>query len=241
MDFKTLCSRVKRSIMLIYKATNKVNDKSYIGQTTQKFSRRISSHKYNSITCNVTNYFYNAIRKYGFDNFEWSIVCECESKEELNEMEFHYIKQYNSHFSKKGYNTSWGGDGGLIGRKMSEETKIKMSLSSKGQVPWISGKHHTEETKKRISNATIGEKNGFYGKHHTKDTIINIKKKLSGCKSKLSKEYEITCPNGDKVIIKGLRQFCRDNNLTHQLMCSVSKNKQTHHKGYKCKEILWIL
>ena len=223
--------------MIVYMATNRVNGKTYIGQTIQDLSRRKSSHKCDSTTHKGTSYFYNSIRKYGFDNFVWSILCKCESKDELDEMEFHYIKSYHSHISEGGYNISYGGDGGLIGHKMSEETKRKMSLSTMGKSNGMLGMHHTDETKKKMSRAQSGEGNGFYGKHHMQETIDKFREGQVGYKSKFSKSYEITYPDGNKVVVKGIRQFCRDNNLTHQLMCAVSKGKQTHHKGYKCKEI----
>lgn len=223
--------------MIVYIATNKINGKSYIGQTIQKLSCRISGHKYNSITLGTRRYFYNAIRKYGFENFEWNILCECDTKDELDEMEYHYIKQYHTHHLDNGYNLSYGGEENNVGFKMSDETKEKMSRSRKGQIPWIKGRHHTDETKEKISICGRGDGNGFYGKHHTDETKEKIRKVQVGCKSKFSKSYEITYPNGSKIIIKGIRQFCRDNNLSHQLMCAVSKGKQKHHKGYKCMEI----
>lgn len=76
--------------MIIYKATNKVNGKSYIGQTIQTIQRRAYCHKLNAINGSKT-YFHNAIRKYGFDSFVWQVIEICQSKEELDEMEFHYI------------------------------------------------------------------------------------------------------------------------------------------------------
>lgn len=98
--------------MIIYKAVNIINGKSYIGQTVQLLNKRKSKHFYDSKK--ISNLiFHNAIRKHGWNNFTWAVLCECETKEELDEMEFHYIKQYNSHKSDKGYNMTWGGDGGF--------------------------------------------------------------------------------------------------------------------------------
>jgi hypothetical protein len=40
--------------------------------------------------------------------FSWEMLCECETKEELDEMEIHYIRQYNSLSKNNGYNMTWG-------------------------------------------------------------------------------------------------------------------------------------
>ena len=111
--------------MIIYKSTNKINKKSYIGQTSNIEKRKIQ-HK--SISKSKKNLpFYNAIRKHGWRNFKWKVLCECENKEELDEMEFHYIKQYNS-IHPNGYNMTKGGEGIL---NPSLKTRQKMSNSAK--------------------------------------------------------------------------------------------------------------
>jgi hypothetical protein len=56
-------------------------------------------------------------------------------------------------------------------------------------------------------------------------------------KNQLYKKYLLTNPEGVQFCILGLKQFCKENNLTLQGMCAVSKNKQTHHKGWKCSLI----
>jgi hypothetical protein len=69
----------------------------------------------------------SAIKKYGKENFEISIVCECDSIEEMNLKEEIYIKLFNS-MVPNGYNLISGGNNRLA----SEETKRKMSISQKG-------------------------------------------------------------------------------------------------------------
>lgn len=51
------------------------------------------------------------------------------------------------------------------------------------------------------------------------------------------KTYEITHPNGQKTIIIGLVEFCKENGLNAANLCQVSKGKKKHHKNYTCKEI----
>lgn len=91
---------------VIYKATNKINGKSYIGQTND-FSRRKREH----LNCHgAPCAFHYAIIKYGKDAFEWSILEENISDKDIDAREKYWIKQYNSY--KKGYNGTIGGQNG---------------------------------------------------------------------------------------------------------------------------------
>lgn len=238
--------------MIIYKATNIVNQKIYIGQTTKALYCRSQQHISES-NRNISNsYFHKSIKKYGSNSFTWEVLCECDSKDELDEMEFHYIKQYHSYISEWGYNMTFGGASGMYGLIHTPETKQKMSKSKKGKFTGMDngmfGKHHSEESLQRMSIAHSGENNAFYGKRHSTDTrqtmSINSKGKNSGetntnygkigDKNHNAKTYLITYPSGDTKIITGITQFCKDNGLIPQCMCLVAKGKQKHHKGYKC-------
>ena len=95
----------------IYKITNKVNGKCYIGQSIH-IQQRLNRHKtapFNPNDQSKNTPLYQAIRKYGLDNFHFEVLCEC-AKEELNEKEQFYIAQYKSHNRKYGYNQTDGGD-----------------------------------------------------------------------------------------------------------------------------------
>ena len=95
----------------IYKITNSINGRVYIGQTRRNVRTRWREHIYYSYH-QAKHYhaiLHAAIRKYGKEAFEVSIIEECEN-DRLNEREIYWIKQYNS--IKEGYNISRGGDGG---------------------------------------------------------------------------------------------------------------------------------
>lgn len=91
---------------VVYKHTNKINGKSYVGQTCQSLSQRWRRGEgYKSST-----YFYHAIQKYGWDNFEHTIL-ECGLNEnEVDERERFWIKYFNSTNENYGYNLSDGGN-----------------------------------------------------------------------------------------------------------------------------------
>jgi len=212
--------------MIIYKATNIITQKSYIGQTVNDLWMRRGSHKYQSLTKNPKTYFHRSIRKYGWNMFTWEILCECDTQEELDEMEFHYIKQYKSLSKENGYNIKDGGYGG--GKYIfTAEHRDNISKAHKG----------------KPNPNVAGEKNGMFGKHHTAEIRAQISTKLieisdRGPSDSCSKEYLITDPQGNIFTIKGMKHFCDNNNLTPKGMRLVMQGFQTHHKGYKCELLI---
>lgn len=111
-----------KNIGYIYKITNKINNKCYIGQTSRPVEDRWKEHK--TIYKNPKKYGYNyplyqAFRKYGLKNFIFEVIEECEI-EKISEREIFWISYYNSF--KKGYNQSLGGDG--VNRLDLDEFKV---------------------------------------------------------------------------------------------------------------------
>lgn len=114
--------------VIIYQITFP-NGKSYIGQTTQSLSRRLSSHKssYKNKDCRIYGVpLYNAMRKYGWDSLEFEIITRV-SEDCANEKESHYIEKYGTHIKKNGYNCILEQPRGK--REVSEETRSKLSLA----------------------------------------------------------------------------------------------------------------
>ena len=95
----------------IYKITNKVNRKVYIGQSIS-IEHRWAAHKSTAFRKTSKEYdkpLYASIRKYGLDNFDFSVIEECQPAE-LNEKEIYWIKYYQSNDLSKGYNLTPGGN-----------------------------------------------------------------------------------------------------------------------------------
>lgn len=176
---------------IIYMHRNKHNGKVYIGQTCQKPEKRWD----NGNGYKTSTRFYNAILKYGWDNFDHIILFTDLTLDEANQKEQELIEQYHSYKEEFGYNLTRGGHNflhseetkkkigisnskSLKGNKWSESQKEKMSKKFTGEGNPFYGKHHTEETKKLISqNRTgkcLGEKHHMYGKHHSEDTRLRI-------------------------------------------------------------------
>lgn len=94
--------------MIIYKITNIVNGKIYVGLTTTTLQQRWDGHIRNSKTSN--RHLYNAMRKYGLDNFTIEEIDSTDDFKKLGELERHYINKYNSQDPNKGYNITAGGE-----------------------------------------------------------------------------------------------------------------------------------
>lgn len=106
----------------IYKITNDINNKIYIGQTTRSLSKRWSQHKHNSKEGQT--HLYRAMRKYGVEHFSIEKIVEC-PEDELDKLECFYIEQYDSY--ENGYNSTLGGQysGGLRGSQGFTKTELE--------------------------------------------------------------------------------------------------------------------
>ncbi len=138
--------------MIIYKATNIVNGKVYIGKSKKSLNERRKVHERTVIRGNYgyVSKFYRAMKKYGFKKFIWTIVKDnIQDEKTLSEKEKHYIQKFDS--IKNGYNISVGGEGGdnFTNHPLKEEIRSKISRSNKG-------KKRSEEFKKHNRERQIG-------------------------------------------------------------------------------------
>lgn len=145
----------------IYKITNISNNKIYIGQSidpNERWKRHINLSKTNPI-----QYIHRAMNKHGIENFAFEIITSYETKEEVNDAEANYIKEYRTLNNEFGYNIKPGGH--VVGVwKQSEETKKIMSekwhldhsaesIEKTRLANLGSKKPHSEETKRKIGEA----------------------------------------------------------------------------------------
>lgn len=146
--------------MIIYKITNKINGKMYVGQTVQTLDDRWSDHSRPSKGRHVNrSAIASAIRKYGKENFIIEIIDDAKNTAELNIKEMTYIKALNT-LSPHGYNLKLGGES----KACHEETKIKISKTLKGRPfinRWTGGNRmpRTESQKAHLSAKIKGRPN----------------------------------------------------------------------------------
>lgn len=112
----------------IYKATNKLNGKYYIGVTTQGVGARMKKHLYKALSGSQYN-FHIALANLGLENFTVEVIDSTEDIEEAKRLEKYWIEKLHSNNSEYGYNSDCGGD--LMFH--TEETKARISAIHKGK------------------------------------------------------------------------------------------------------------
>ena len=131
---------------IIYCYTNNINGKKYIGQTINP-EQRYKAHKSSAFNPKDSEYnsiIHRAFRKYGYENFTYTILAEADTIEELNGLEIYYIAHYNTQIPN-GYNVETGGLNAA--KPMKEETKVKLM------------KAHASLTEKEVKELRLAYKN----------------------------------------------------------------------------------
>lgn len=153
----------------IYKITSP-SGKIYIGKS-KNIKRRISEYKRNNHISQPK--IYNSILKYGWSSHNFEIIHLCDESE-LNNLERFYIKKYNTFNTVHGLNLTEGGDY----TKMSNETKDKMKTIRNERKFWL-GKKHTEDSRLKMSRSKMGNKN-MVGHKHSEETKIKLSNSHKG-------------------------------------------------------------
>ena len=135
--------------MIIYKLTNTINNKFYIGVTTGNLKRRLRSH-FNK----TGKYLSSAIKKYGKKNFIIEQIDSAKTNEELDRKEITYIKKLKPH-----YNLTNGGRTFFHHNNQTKKIISEYQMVAKKGNQYRLGKIHTTETKEKISNSMKGKKN----------------------------------------------------------------------------------
>lgn len=171
--------------MVIYKTTNLINDKIYIGKDVKNKSSYYGSGKI----------LHLAIKKYGKHNFKKEIIDTAKTLKELSEKEKFWIQHYSSIDRKIGYNICTGGEGGD-------------TISNN---PFYIKKNFTKKHKENISknHADVsGKNNPMFGKTHTESVrkilrLKNLNKKASKkAKKKMSEKRKGELNSNSKLTMK---------------------------------------
>lgn len=223
-------------IYTIYKIANKLNNKNYIGWTNKKLENRMKNHFYRA-RMNWNSHLYNAIRLHGEENFDCMEIYQIKGTNEDGKwlkdfMEEYFIIEYDSY--NNGYNMTLGGEG-TLGRIHSEETKKKISEKAKGNSR-AKGRKLSDEQKIIIGLSSRGRKwsekskNSIRGRNnpcteHAK--IIHAKH--------AAKSWKFLDSKNNLLEIINLKQFCKDNNLKYSSMHRLGKGytKRNNYKGFK--------
>ena len=205
----------------VYKHTSPSN-KVYVGMTKQKPEERWRDGK--GYKNNI--YFFRAIQKYGWDNFQHEILYTGLTKEEAEQKEIELIAKYNSTNKNFGYNIDNGGNcigsfsdehkknigeslkgenNPMYGKSFSKEHRLKISQNNaRGML----GKHQSELAKRKLRDANIG-------KHHSQNVKLKISESLKGENNPMygkchPKEIRKKMSDSHKIPIK---QYSKDGSL----------------------------
>lgn len=230
--------------MIIYKITNKVNSKSYIGCTTKSLEERWAWHlrsRFNSKTI-----FSKALRKYGKECFKTEIIQICESFNEMLSKEIYWIAFYNATNREFGYNMIEGGNKPPILRGdehhmrrngMSEKMKLALRKAN-------IGRKQTSEHIEKCRLTRIGKKAspehiekcriaraGFRHTEESKRKVSDSKKGTVSPKRKL-----VLCINNYKVY-NGHTEAAEKLSLSRSAVTKVANGEWVMTKGYKFQNL----
>lgn len=237
-------NKVQRGIQMdfnsgIYVIRNTQNKKVYIGQSVDLKKRKRVHLQQLKDGIHYNSHLQNSYNKYGSTNFTFEVVDLCE-KELLNEREEYWIKEYNACDRALGFNKRTGGDASLMteetkqkiraaatGRKHTEKSRTKMSISKMGDKNYwygkespTKGKKHSPETIKFFSESRQGANNPMYGKARPQNIKEIISKKLTAFTEEEAVIIYKRILNGEKVT-----HIARELNVSHPTI-SYIKNKK---------------
>lgn len=238
----------------IYKITNLINGKVYIGQT-KDIKRRINEHQKQYASSRVSK-IRNAINKYGIQNFKIEILEK--DIENYNEREMYWISYYNSTDNSCGYNITIGGEDPPIMSgeescftKLSNKEVLAIIQDIKSGLPYKEIEERYHVTEPYLVKLNKGEVRAFPNisypivKHSNErieqdkiNIIIDVLKNTTKSSLQIAKEYNIgvstiddindgKCPNCPKDIQYPIREkYCRiSKQQMNELISDIKDNK----------------
>jgi len=204
---------------IVYKITNNVNGKSYIGATKRSLDERWNEHLAAAKKNKDKIKFYYAISKYGQCSWIKEVLYITDNRKDMFDQEREFIKKFST--IKNGYNTSVGGEGGSHyfdtlsdDEKIVHNKKISFSRSGKASIP-----HHTENTKKLQS---LGNK-----KFHQNNPGYSAKRRTYVCTN---------IGTGETFVTENLKMFCLIHDLSYGNMLYNCRNKfMSTAAGWSCR------
>ncbi len=230
------------TVGVIYQITNKINQKKYVGQTTRSFISKINDYK----KWLGNDYLNNAIKKYGWDCFEFKIIDSGSNLDELNNKEIYYINKFKTTNKSLGYNIEVGGRNSIppietiekmsrshLGKKQNDEWVNKRIALAGSPEAKKYGRKKTEEEKK-----LIGEKSPKYwlGKKRDSRTIEKISKTKKE-RGLSDKQKELLCK---KVFVRNAKthEIIETFDSTSEAGHSVGKNQSTISRWCNKKKVV---
>ena len=211
----------------VYIHRNKINGKRYVGITSKNPPE--SRWKSNGSGYIKNKHFWNAIKKYGWENFSHQIILVDEDYEFACKVERCLIKHYKSNDRKYGYNKSIGGERAALGVHRTEEQKKKLSELNKGKVmpqhirdkisQTEKGRIFPDEVKKKISAANKGKK-------FTEERKERLRKPHYG-----QARTKVKCVETNEIF-DSLKEAANTHNIKYQSISDVCRGNRPTAGGY---------
>lgn len=222
--------------MIIYKAENKINNKMYIGQTKYTLERRKSEHL-NEAKSGKGSKFHSAIRKYGEENFVWSIIDTAKTFEDLTEKGCYWIEYYKSY--ERGYNSTKGDNNPMnyepvknYHDEIMRSDKVRQKISNTMKKLIADGKMFDSDHRRKISEKLKGNRH-FAGHKRTPEAIAATAKSLRKC---------VVCYDENNNLVKSFNSVREASKWLYNDRCTDLKSwddLQNRIKRIKCQtEIL---
>ena len=221
--------------MIIYKSTNKINNKIYVGQTTISLEKRIKNHIRESKK-NTNRPFLNSLKKYGIDNFLFEIIDSANNLEELNDKEIYWINKLNS-LCPNGYNITGGGQGKRL--ISTDEFSKSISEGLKNSEKWQKLIKDEEFLKNRKDNFIYSNKGKKFSKEHKDKIWESNKDRILEHNKNTSKKWIIVDKNNNIQRILGKEEYFNNLGLDSDCFSRMSKKlnenkKIKRYNGYYC-------
>ena len=212
----------------VYQHRNKINGKRYIGITKQHPESRWGTDGANYKS---SPYFWGAIQKYGWDNFDHEVLHDELSREEACAEEVELIARFHTQDKEFGYNILEGGSAPSIPKEVREIMSIKMMGNKNGY-----GHRCSEEKKKKISEAQKGRK--LTEEHKVKLSLAKKGRSHTPpsyeTRKKISDAHEKTPVYGEETdtVYESIQACARSLGLYATLVCKCCKGKLKSTGGY---------
>jgi hypothetical protein len=215
---------------IIYKHTNTITKKSYIGYTSSTLEKRLNRH-FQDAKRGSNQYFHRAIRKYGQDCWISEILAECEIIQQAHKLECSLILEHNT-FGINGYNMTIGGEG-TTGRIVSEESRQRLRAQH------LNFRHTTKSKQTMVEKFTIlrGRKVNQYTKSGqyiaTYDSCTQAAQQVLNNKNLSGSIHQLcagTFSNWNQELVKGF-QWKFDNLDNRTDVSPIVGLKDTHIKN----------
>ena len=221
--------------MIIYKSTNKITGKIYIGQTTHTLDKRIKGH-INESKKDKNRPFLLSINKYGVDNFTFETIDSANNLDELNDKEIYWVNFYNS-VSPNGYNVTGGGQG----KKMISTNELgkRISKGLQNSKKWQKIKN-SEEYLKKIKEKFIGHNKGKkFSTEHKEKIWEKNKERILKFNKDTSKKWIIVDNDNNITRITGKEEYFTnlgmDTGAVTRMCQSLNQGKnRKRYRGYYC-------